>query len=146
MRPSMQTKNVALLRTTLRQLLKNAILWAATALTSSRLAFLYVRNLIPTASKTTNAVKLVEQVKKHKKTARTKSHSRVINFHARFSLAERNLLTSATYSSNKRKLAVSDFSLALFSYYHFYVCKAILLQRHKNWNLKNFFSKKRCLW
>ena len=49
----MQAQNVPLLRASLRQLLnKSAILWAATALvTSSRLAFLYVRNLIPIASK-----------------------------------------------------------------------------------------------
>ena len=144
----MQAQNVALLRASLRQLLnKSAILWAAIALvTSSRLAFLYVRNLIPIASKNYECRfqvgwKASQKAQENPKTARTKlnSHSRVINFHARFSLAERYLLSSATYSSNKQlKLAVSDFLLAFFSYYHFYVCKAILLQRHKiNWYLKN---------
>lgn len=63
-----------------------------------------------------------------------------LRHHPALSIGWVSLLTSATNSSSKVKSPVSIPRFSFFSH-HFYVCKALLLNRHKEWNPKhNYYS------
>ena len=123
----MQASNVALLRTSIRQLLNNAILRAALTRAES-LILSHVRNFTRTAS---NLRMPSSWLKKSKSTKRLDQSYFIASSSRDFHWPSESAQSCHQLLNLKQSEIPGIHSATFIFSYHFYVCKALPLKRHK---------------